>query len=147
MIDAKIICLFTEKNHLELPIWKASSEAVKKIKIFHRERAYRVKMRTNLMQQQHDYSLMNPIKLDKELMKLNQNLIKGIEKKIHFIECEIQAIINEEIILKEQAQRIQTIPGVGKVLSWIIIAKTEEFTAFTDPRKMACYAGVVPFDN
>jgi hypothetical protein len=34
------------ENHLELPIWKASSEAV--IKIYHRERA-RVKMRTNLM--------------------------------------------------------------------------------------------------
>jgi len=29
----------------------------------------------------------------------------------------------------------------------MIIAKTEGFTAFTDPRKMACYAGVVPFDH
>jgi transposase len=25
--------------------------------------------------------------------------------------------------------------------------KTEGFTAFTDPREMACYAGVVPFDH
>ena len=147
IIDAERICLFAEKNHLELPVWKASSDAVKKIKIFHRERSSRVKMRTNLMRQQQDYSLMKPIKLDKELMKLNQNLIKGIEKQIHIIECKIQAIINEEITLKEQAQRIQTIPGVGKVLTWMIIAKTEGFTAFTDPRKMACYAGVVTFDH
>jgi hypothetical protein len=38
-------------------------------------------LRTNLMQQQHDYSLMKPIKLDKELMKLNQNLIKELKNK------------------------------------------------------------------
>jgi hypothetical protein len=55
-------------------------------------------------------------------MKLNQNLIKGIEKQIHIIECKIQAII-EEITLKEQLKKIQTIPGVGKVLTWMIIAK------------------------
>jgi len=57
------------------------------------------------MQQQHDYSLMKSIKTDKELMKLNQNLIKGIEKQIHVIECKIQAIINDEIILKRTSSK------------------------------------------
>lgn len=57
-------------------------------------------------------------------MKLNQNLIKGIEKQIHIIECIIQTIINEEITLKKQAQRM-TIPSVGKGLIWMIISKNE----------------------
>ena len=29
----------------------------------------------------------------------------------------------------------------------MMIAKTEGFTAINDPRKMACYCGVVPFDH
>jgi hypothetical protein len=33
------------------------------------------------------------------------------------------SFINEEITLKEQVKKIQTIPGVGKVLTWMIIAK------------------------
>jgi transposase len=28
-----------------------------------------------------------------------------------------------------------------------MIAKTEGFTAITEPRKMACYCGIVPFDH
>ena len=40
-----------------------------------------------------------------------------------------------------------SIPGVGKVVSWTMIAKTEGFKKITDPRKMACYSGVVPFEH
>ena len=40
-----------------------------------------------------------------------------------------------------------SIPGVGKVLSWMTIIKTEGFSKFTDPRKFACFAGVVPFEH
>jgi transposase len=57
----------------------------------------------------------------------------------------IQAI-NEEITLKEQAQKIQTIPGVGKVLTWMIIAKLKVSLHLLTQGKMAC-AGVVPFDH
>ena len=38
------------------------------------------------------------------------------------------------------------VPGVGKVVSWTMIAKTEGFKKIPNPRKMACYAGVVPFE-
>jgi transposase len=49
--------------------------------------------------------------------------------------------------LNQQAKLIKTVPGVGKVLSWTMLAKTEGFKTIVEPRKMACYSGVVPFDN
>jgi hypothetical protein len=57
------------------------------------------------------------------------------------------SFINEEITLKEQAQK-----NTDNTRRWQSIdlddnCKTEGFTAFTDPREMACYAGVVPFDH
>ena len=42
---------------------------------------------------------------------------------------------------------MQSIPGVGQITSWNMIVKTNEFKTITDPRKMACYCGVAPFEN
>ena len=49
--------------------------------------------------------------------------------------------------LSKQAELIKSVPGVGKVLSWLLISKTDGFTTINCPRKLACYSGVVPFEN
>src|ERR1700742_3674266 len=44
--------------------------------------------------------------------------------------------------------RIKTsIKGIRKVKAWMTIAYTGNFTSFTDGRKYAVYAGVVPFEH
>ena len=40
-----------------------------------------------------------------------------------------------------------SVPGVGKVLCWHLLARTEGFSIIDNPRKLACYAGVVPFEH
>lgn len=144
--DAYRICLFTEKNKEGLSIWKPTTKVIKKLKILITERTSRVKMKRRLLKQQHDYKLMKDVGLDKELVKLNKQFIVQIDKQTKVIEQKIEEIINEDPTLKNQAKLMRSVPGVGKVLSWIMIAKTEGFTKITDPRKMACYSGVVPFE-
>lgn len=145
-IDALRICSFIEKNYQEIRAWKPCSGSVKKIKILLTERALRIKIKKQLTVQQHDYRLMKSLQLDKELLNLNVKLIKNIETQIKIIEDKIENIISNDENLKRQQQLIKSVPGVGKVLSWTLLAKTEGFTTITDPRKMACYSGVVPFD-
>ena len=144
--DAYRICLFTEKNKEDLSIWKPTTKVIKKLKILITERTSRIKMKRRLLKQQHDYKLMKDVGLDKELVKLNKQFIVQIDKQTKVIEQKIEEIINEDPTLKNQAKLVRSVPGVGKVLSWIMIAKTEGFTKITDPRKMACYSGVVPFE-
>jgi len=145
-IDALRICNFIEKNYQEIPQWKPAPQAIKKIKILLTERASRIKMKKQLATQQHDYKIMKSVGLDKQLLKLNINLIKNIEIQICSIEMDIEKIISNDQKLREQQKLIKSVPGVGKVLSWMLLSKTEGFTSITDPRKMACYSGVVPFD-
>ena len=145
-VDAERITLFIEKNHMDLRQWKPNTEAIKQLKVLQTERKYRVKIKSGLIKQQYDYKVMKAMKIDKELLKLNESLIKYIDAQISKIEAKIQSIINNDEELKEQANRIQTIPGVGKVLTWMMLSKTEGFTKIDNPRKMACFAGVVPFD-
>lgn len=145
-IDALRICNFIEKNYQENREWKPSSCSIKKIKILLTERALRIKIKKQLVVQQHDYKLMRGIGLDKELKSLNIKLIKDIEVQIKSIENDIENTIHADEQLWQQQKLIKSVPGVGKVLSWTLLSKTEGFTAITDPRKMACYSGVVPFD-
>jgi len=145
--DAYRICLFTQKNKEDLLIWKPVSKGIKTLKVLITERTSRVKMKRRLLKQQHDYKLMKDIGLDKELTKLNKQFIRQIDKQIEKIEQKIEEIIINDPILKQQAKLMRSVPGVGKVLTWLMITKTEGFTKITDPRKMACYAGVVPFEH
>src|SRR5690606_33938151 len=115
-------------------------------KILLTERASRMKMRKQLLAQQHDYKLFKSIDLDKEFQKLNKQHIERIDLQIKTIENHIEQVISNDQNLYKQQQLIKSVPGVGKVLSWSILAKTEGFTLITNPRKMACYCGVVPFD-
>lgn len=145
--DAQRIALFTEKNYRDLPLWKSDSKALSQLKVLQTERNNRVKMRANLLQQQADYSKMESIGIDKKLLALNSELIAALDKQIKEIEMQITGIIQQDEMLKEQSQRLQSVPGVGKVLCWMMITKTQGFTRINNPRKMACYAGVVPFEH
>lgn len=145
-VDAFRICSFIEKNQQEIPQWKPSTGSIKKIKILLAERALRIKMKKQLSGQQHDYKLMKSTGLDKSLLKLNQGVIKCVEGQIKTIEESIEKIISDDHELKQQHTLAKSVPGVGKVLSWMFLSKTDGFTSITNPRKMACYSGVVPFD-
>ena len=145
--DAYRICLFIKKNCRDLVIWKPMTKSIKQLKILYTERVSRQKSKRKLLKQQHDYKLMKTVELDKELMKLNKQLIRQLDKQVKIIEEKIEGIIKADPELNQQAKLMRSIPGVGKVLSWLMLVKTEGFTKITDPRKMACYAGVVPFEH
>jgi len=146
-VDAIRIAAFIAKNHTDISQWKPSSPAVQKLKIFLTERNSRIKTKRQLLKQQHDYVKMKHLGLDKTLMKLNSKQLTLIDSQITEIERQIELVIKADQNMDQQAKLIRSVPGAGKVLCWMMIAKTEGFTTITEPRKMACYSGVVPFAN
>jgi transposase len=146
-IDAVRIAAFIMKNHHELPQWKPSLPAVQKLKILLTERNSRIKAKSRLVKQQKDHAKMKHLGLDKYLQGLSKQQLVILDKQIRQIENDIETLIKTEEQIHQQARLIRSIPGVGKVLCWTMIAKTENFTTITEPRKMACYSGVVPFSN
>lgn len=145
-VDSLRICNHIEKNYQESILWKPSSIAVRKLKILLTERSFRVAAKTGLVKQQYDYRLMKNLGLEKELLKLNQKLISELQAQIEKIEKAIEKTIKEDTELNRKAMLVRSVPGVGKIVCWTMIAKTEGFTTITDPRKMACYSGVAPFE-
>jgi transposase len=145
-VDAKRIGDFIQKNSSELTPWEPCSDSIKKLKILLTERNARLKMVRQLTSQQKDYSLMKAIGLDKDLTQMSKKLMEKVRAQIKELEVKIAAIFKENQELNSQAELIKSVPGVGNIVCWTIIAKTEGFKIINDPRKMACYSGVVPFD-
>lgn len=146
-IDALRICNFIERNKNETTRWRPTPLAIKKIKILLAERGSRIKMKRALLKQQHDYGLMKGTGLDRELLRLNKEMVRKVELQTELLEKKMEKVLQEDTELERQAALIRTVPGVGKVLSWTVLAKTEGFTLMDSPRKMACYCGIVPFEH
>jgi transposase len=146
-IDAIRIVDFIQKNYDQLTEWKPLPTAIKNIKVLLSERNLRISQKKQMDQQLSYYALLKNTGLDKELLKLNRQMIKALKMQIDTIEKKINEIINADENLSVQAKLISSVPGVGKVLTWTLLSATEGFQKITDPRKLACFCGVVPFEH
>lgn len=145
-IDAKRIMQFIIKNHEQLEPWKRPERVIQKLKVLLTERTSRIKMKRQLIGKQRTHSIVKSLKLDKELKSMNQKLLDQLDKQIKKLEVQIQELINLNEKLKKQSTLVQSVPGVGKVLSWTILAKSNGFESIKTGRKMACYSGIAPFE-
>jgi transposase len=145
--DAIRVADFVKKNHAELPAWKPAPLAIQKLKVLLTERNSLVKEKRRLLNRRHDYVKMKHLGLDKELGRYNRERLEFTNKQIALIEKSMEMLIKQDEQLNKQAELIRSVPGAGKVLCWMILAKTENFQTINEPRKMACYSGVVPFEH
>lgn len=79
-------------------------------------------------------------RMDKRQMKAMDKLIEGMDR-----------MIIEQIAMDPKTQRqfelLLSIPGVGPQLASYLLAVTDGFVRFSDPRELACQAGVAPFQR
>jgi transposase len=89
--------------------------------------------------------------MDKDIMRsLNrytQKTVVVINKQIEAIENEILGLIKEDEKLNRMYQIITSVHGVGFVTASYILVTTNEFININNPKKYACYSGVVPFEH
>lgn len=79
--------------------------------------------------------------------KSSMKLVQELEKQIKLVESQLLFIVQQDKELKEKYHCITSVQGVGKILALTTLIKTNEFKSINNPRKLACYAGVVPFEH
>ena len=145
-IDAIRIAQFINKNQGQLPQWRPASKALRELKVLLSERNARVKTLRRLKAQQKDYRLMRSFESFQELKQLKEVEIEQAKNQIKILERLIKNLIKSDKDLALKDSYIQSVPGIGKIVSWNVLSKTEAFTKITEARKMACYCGLAPFD-
>lgn len=145
-IDAERICRFTMKNQNELKLWTPKREVIKELGVLLSERKMLLKIKGQLTRGLKELNLLEDSSTKKNIRATNSSLIKAMDKEIKNTEKTIRQLISKDSVLCDQDRLLRSIPGLGFILSWNIIYRTNEFLSICEARKLACYAGVVPFE-
>ena len=140
-IDARRIARYAFEKRDCLTADQPVKENLIQIQRLHATRERLVKTRASYLaavkEEQEAYELNN-----KDLMIAAQlKVIKSLDQQIQKLENEIQQIAQADRDLQKNYLLLQSIKGVGPVVSMAAIIKTANFTRFTNGRKFACFCG------
>jgi len=83
----------------------------------------------------------------KQLKKLQQKAIAGLEKSLQLVEQAIDDKVCQEENINKVINQVTSIKGVGKQTAIKLYVYTHGFSAFENAKQLACYCGVVPFNK
>lgn len=146
-VSALRIAQFIKKNYDQLTPYIPRRAVVESLHLLVCERSYKVKQRRGLKTKNKDLQVLPCTEVSQSLMVKNDELILQLTLQIKAIEAQIKDLIREDDKLHSLEQHLRSVPGVGEILAWNVLIKTNEFISITEPRKLACYAGVAPFSK
>ena len=146
-IDAIRIARFIKKNHDDTPQFIPRRDIIEQLHILLSERRFRVNHKRQLTTKNKELKVLRNKKMAQQIKRDNDRLIKEIILQIKRLEKQIKELIKNDEALKTLQKQLKSVPGVGDILCWNLMVKTNEFKSIKDPRKLACYSGVAPFKN
>ncbi|WP_332367726.1 transposase [Spirosoma telluris] len=76
-----------------------------------------------------------------------QQSLKALKSDLKATDKSIAEVIESDAELKHLFERVTSIKGISQTTAVEVIITSNEFKSITDPKKYACYAGVVPFEH
>jgi transposase len=143
-IDAKRLAIYGSKE--KLTIEPEISKELQRLQLLQSTRERLVRHRAALINSLKIYQSIGLTAHD-TIMLSQTRLVKSFAKEIERLQIEMDQIIEENPSIKQNQNLLQSIKGVGKVLSIATIIKTRNFTRFPNARKFACFCGTAPFEH
>lgn len=135
-LDAQIIATYAEK--IDLPVRPLPSEAVSELSALVDRRLQLVKMVTS---EKNRYKMAKPA-----VQPLIKEHIEFMEDQIKELEREIQDHIKKNEPLNIANKRLQSAPGVGKILSSMLLSRLPELGKL-NRKQIAALVGVAPMNH
>lgn len=144
-IDAFRIAEYAYAKRHKIKLWEAPRKVIGQLKGLLKLRERLVGSKKRLLDPLREEKQLGARKWAKEHEKLLQPVIDKIEKQIKEVETRIKQLIEEDDHLKNLYAQTTSVKGVGMIIAVNTLVVTNEFKSISDPRKMACHCGVVPF--
>lgn len=146
-IDAIRIARYgLQKQHCLIPDVPLD-KALQRLQMLSSTRDRLIRMRASMLSGVKEYRDSCDLSKDDLIIRTQLQLIKSFDQKIAKLEEAIANVLQTEQSLQNNAQLLQSITAVGKVVSVAAIIKTRNFTRFKDARTFASFCGVAPFTN
>ena len=79
--------------------------------------------------------------------QVHKSALSGMKKSLLLIEEQIRKLVDQNPDIKKNYELLISVPGIGHITAIYIICCTANFAGNVTGKQLACYAGVVPFEN
>ncbi|MCR8556906.1 IS110 family transposase [Mucilaginibacter sp. BJC16-A38] len=146
-IDAIRIADYAYTQRKKLRLWQPKRQIIQQL--FHltavRSRLIAAKKLLRVPLGEHDiFSVKN---IAKQSTAACAHTLKAIDDDLDRVDAAMDKIIAADDELKRLFALVTSVSGIGKVVATQILIATNEFKDINNPKKFACYSGVVPFTD
>lgn len=142
--DARDIAFYAHTHMHKLRLSRLPEKDLLKLKLLVSERGKLLKS-IQIFEMTREVKGFIGNEVTREVFTVNRKTLKSLRKLLLELEQKIQAIIKSNLEICKLIELIQSVPGVGPQTAIYLIIITRCFQSFSNWRKMACYAGVDPF--
>jgi transposase len=146
-IDAQRIALFAFRNQDKARLWTAPRIVIQQLKRLTGVRDRLLIAMAQLTKPLNESKKFDSKKVFDAIKSSCQASVKAIKSDVKKVEKKIIEVLKSDASLKHLFELITSVDGIGTVIACDMILTTNEFKNITDPKKYACYAGVVPFEH
>jgi transposase len=146
-IDAIRIAQYIARFHDDLKPFIVQTSQIKLIKICLTKRNQFIKTVKQLSTSTNEMSGFVDNEIIASIRAVERKTLKEAKKAIKELDKIILNTIKACPELLKLFKLINSVPGVGQVLAASLLVTTNQFKRLSDPRKLASFCGVVPFDH
>jgi len=143
--DAKDIAYYAITHSHKLKLCKIPEQDILKLQLLYSERDKLLKA-IHIMQTSAEANEFLPKEIVRTIMAVNNRTLTQLKTSLKQIDNRIISIVNDNKTISACFQLATSVPGIGKQSAVYLIIKTRCFTRFDNWRKLACYAGIAPFE-
>lgn len=146
-VDARRIALYAYKNKEDIKLWKPQRDVILRLRDLLSLRERLISSRKSLMAPIDELIAMGDKQGAARVQRGCKLTLSSIEKEIEQIDKDLDDTIKNDPQLKELYNLATSVPGVGKYTALFMICYTNEFSIYNNPKQLACYCGVAPFEH
>lgn len=144
-VDSMRIAEYAYKNREELRLWAPKRDVVQQLSHLATTRTRLLKAQVLLKTPLNEFGDFVQKSVVKQNLTVCEKTLNAIKTDLEKIEKLMAGIIAADPELKRLFALAASVCGVGNVVATQMIIATNEFKDITDPKQMACLAGVAPF--
>jgi transposase len=145
-IDAQRIANYAFRFRDRIRLWQPARQLLQDLTHLSALRQRLLSVRTQLQQPINEQVKFVDAKRQKLIVKNCQASLKAINSDLANVEQQVAQLIQQDEQLKQLFALMTSIPGVGNATATEVIIATDEFKVIHEPKKLACHAGVAPFE-
>lgn len=146
-VDAQRIASYAYRFREQLTFWKPQRQVIQELKALLVVRDRLVNVKNQLQTPLNESQEFINATIQKKCVKHSAKSIATLEMSIEQISRAIIEVIRNDQKVSELHKYTESVTGIGDITAANIIVVTGEFEKIQDPKKLACHAGVAPFEH